>query len=241
MRACLFLLTISPFISLCLSVPSPLPSHLHVPTTLYRAVTGDQIALATDIYPIGKAPTAHRNTTSDFSQIGALYVFADRERAVTYGACFANLHPTYKKWYLVVLSYIPNEHTNDIGDLIDGDRFHVADKEWEEFIRDNYMHRRPQHGYNIVEGPYSYGADGTDEVKVWLDPETGELVWQAGFIGQEALQTLTVEELSLHDATDDPEFNLLEPFSPSGQQLLEGLAFEGFITSKCMQTSPPTG
>jgi len=231
MRACLFLLTISPFISLCLSVPSPLPSHLHVPTTLYRAVTGDQIALATDIYPIGKAPTAHRNTTSDFSQIGALYVFADRERAVTYGACFANLHPTYKKWYLVVLSYIPNEHVKI-------KTFHVADKEWEEFIRDNYMHRRPQHGYNIVEGPYSYGADGTDEVKVWLDPETGELVWQAGFIGQEALQTLTVEELSLHDATDD---NLLEHFSPSGQQLLEDLAVEGFIASKCMQTSLPTG
>lgn len=80
MRVFFFLLSISPFITLCLSGPSPLPSHLHVPTTLYRAVTGDQVALATDIYPIGKSPTAHRNTTSDFSQIGALYVFAVRAR-----------------------------------------------------------------------------------------------------------------------------------------------------------------
>ncbi len=89
-------------------------------------------------------------------------------------------------------------------------------------------------------------------MKVWLDPETGELVWQAGFIGQEALQTLTVEELSLHDATVAKlELNFLtlgfnqiiqkEHFSPSGQQLLEDLAVEGFITSKCMQTSPPAG
>jgi hypothetical protein len=96
-------------------------------------------------------------------------------------------------------------------------------------------------------------------VKVWLDPETGELVWQAGFIGQESLQTLIVEELSLHDATvaklepifltlgfnqiiqDDPEYNSLEHFSPSGQQPLEDPAVEGFRTSKCMQTSPPAG
>lgn len=93
MRVDLFFLTIAPFITLGLSAtvvhrpppqpqPSPLPSHLQAPTTFYRAVTGDQVTLAPDIYPIGKAPTTHRNTSSDFSQIGALYVFAVRERAL---------------------------------------------------------------------------------------------------------------------------------------------------------------
>jgi len=43
-------------------------------------------------------------------------------------------------------------------------------------------------------------ADGTEQVEVWLDPVTGELVWQGAFIGRDALQTLTVEELSPHRA-----------------------------------------
>ncbi|KAG6908087.1 hypothetical protein DXG01_006178 [Tephrocybe rancida] len=231
MRADLFFLTITPFVtlSLCAAVgvdrhvakhdPLPLPSHLHAPTTFYRAVTGDQVAFAPDTYPIGKAPTGHRNTTGDFSQIGAM--------AVTYGSCFAKLHPTYKQWYLVGLSYTPNEK-------LKVKTFHVADREWKLFIRNNYTHKRPQHDYNIVEGAYSYGADGTDQVEVWLDPVNGELLWQAAFIGQDALHTLAVQELSLHGASDDP--NLLVGVE---QHPLQERPF--ISASECMQTAPATG
>ncbi|KAG6917580.1 hypothetical protein DXG01_001928 [Tephrocybe rancida] len=113
----------------------------------------------------------------------------------------------------------------------------------QQFIRNNYTHKRPQHDYNIVEGAYSYGADGTDQVEVWLDPVTGELLWQAAFIGQGALHTLAVEELSLYGATriqDDPDLPE-HVFSSDLWPGVEQHFLESLILSECMQTAPTTG
>ncbi|KAG6908363.1 hypothetical protein DXG01_005181 [Tephrocybe rancida] len=71
-------------------------------------------------------------------------------------------------------------------------------------------------------------------------PMTGELLWQAAFIGQDALHTLAVEELSLYGAMDDlnlPEHGFVSDLWPGVEQhFLESLVVSGRV-----QTAPTTG
>ncbi|KAJ8453516.1 hypothetical protein ONZ45_g19688 [Pleurotus djamor] len=161
------------------------PAHLGSASTFYRAVFGDELPYLTQNYPVGKSPTRHGTSGGDFTVdgTGGLYVFDLDAEAVVYGRCHS-VTPI-QEWpyfYVVTFSYKPNTSLSTKS-------FTSDNNEWRTLVQNCYANK--PHPYAAVEGPYSMMKAGQLVGAPQQGGGTG-MLWQAAFIGQAALQTLTV-------------------------------------------------
>ncbi|KAJ8502719.1 hypothetical protein ONZ45_g11504 [Pleurotus djamor] len=163
------------------------PVHLGRKSTFHRAVTKEELQLLTKNYPIGGAPLTHSKSGGDFTVegTGGLYVFDDEDEAVLFGRCHSDLpSKTWPYSYVVTFEYTPNTRLYTKSFTTDNDA-------WKKLIDNCAAH--VAHQFDIVEGPYSMysgpkrrGAPRSGEAK------KNQMLWQAAFIGRDALQTLRV-------------------------------------------------
>ncbi|KAJ3536171.1 hypothetical protein NMY22_g6151 [Coprinellus aureogranulatus] len=162
-----------------------LQSHLNRPSTFYRAVYhGKEVTQAKAIYPIGKSPVPRAEGApipGDLG-LGALYVYADEMEAYSHGNawCKARAPGAPPYWYLVKFQYTPNPRVKPTSFLTDNDA-------WHKFVDANNA-GKGNSAIKLVEAPLSHGS-GKGRRGAVVD---GHYVYQAGFIGPEALGTLKV-------------------------------------------------
>ncbi|KAJ3493224.1 hypothetical protein NLJ89_g11068 [Agrocybe chaxingu] len=172
---------------------SPLPSRLHTPATFYRTVTQGKPVHMVD-YQKGHHPT--------FSYCG------DLDDTIAWGDAYTTTspNPAHRFWYLVTFKYTPNQ-------ALKMKSFATGTDEWKkvslslatstqvldysddnvgQFCISNYAGATPATHCDLIEGPVSHG---TGEKKKPAVTEAGNMIYQAAFVGDEALGTLVVENV----------------------------------------------
>jgi len=155
--------------------------------TFWRGIYGDDITNMQTKYPLRHHPVGHSTAAGDFSRSGGFYVFHDEHQADAWAKARSNTpREPNAVYYLVKLKYTK-------ASALAIKTFTTGTPEWRAFV--TYCHAgtgtAPAHA-DIVEGPISVGAHTAAGPQVYL--EGGQMVYQAAFIGQAALNTLVVEE-----------------------------------------------
>ncbi|KAJ8515480.1 hypothetical protein ONZ45_g7087 [Pleurotus djamor] len=164
------------------------PAHLGKTSTFYRAVTTEEVAFVTANYPKGSSPTRHGTSGGDFTVdgTGGLYVFDTLAEADVYGRCHSkNPLKTWPNYYIITMQYTPSKSLKTKS-------FTKDDSTWASFVNDCYANKK--HSYAIVEGPYSMEKN---KKKVGAPQQGGgtDMLWQAAFVGKDALKTLKVTDV----------------------------------------------
>ncbi|KAA1475600.1 hypothetical protein DENSPDRAFT_432649 [Dentipellis sp. KUC8613] len=174
------------FVAAAAPPPAQLPSFLSNRGTFYRAVTGQELRILQNVYRVGSSPASHATLAGDFSATGALYVFNDLNEAHKWGKSFTL--PQDKQYVIVQFSYTPNTRLRK-------QSFPGGSQTWANFVNNNYLPqtRTATPRFDMVEGPISVGRGNT--LQPFLDPVTGQQLWQGAFLSRDALNTLVVTNI----------------------------------------------
>ncbi|TFY72570.1 hypothetical protein EVG20_g423 [Dentipellis fragilis] len=161
----------------------PLQPSLGKSQFLFRAVTNDELVNAPTRYIVGKPPASHKGEAGDFSSTGAIYAFSDITQADKWGKSFTT--PRFNHYLLVKFEYTVSKTATRKA-------FASGTPDWVTFVTNNYA-KRPQPGFDIVEGPISVKSAGSFIPS--LD-EHGQMPHQLAFVTPAGMATLKVSSIT---------------------------------------------